>query len=241
MPDNYLMHLAVLLSPAVTTSFAVAKAAGKTEAIVTATATASSRVATKNRQAAANTFAATATAAVEQGVVEVFAQSQVSCLPCSHKCVVVQTCTASYSIICFCFELAKVARACVMLAAADRLKHAALDKAACFSLQTATATCNQHVHIVPILSTNMTGHDRMCCCACCLQQAEAFAVSGRAKTVKAYALAVADAINTGGEQVTTAYAQAFASASAGWYTDLESAQRGSCAHSIKHRTTVSVV
>jgi hypothetical protein len=74
--------LLCLLAPAVTTSFAVAKAANKTEAIVTATATASSRVAKKNRQAAANTFAATATAAVDQGVVEVFARSQV----CTSQC-----------------------------------------------------------------------------------------------------------------------------------------------------------
>lgn len=44
-------------------------------------------------------------------------------------------------------------------------------------------------------------------------------MSGRDRNVKAYALAVADAINKGGDQVTTAYAQAFASASAGWYID----------------------
>jgi hypothetical protein len=74
----------LLLILAVTTSFAVAKAANKTDAIVTATATASSRVATKNREAAGSAFAATATAAVEQGVVEVFARSQVSSLPCNR-------------------------------------------------------------------------------------------------------------------------------------------------------------
>jgi hypothetical protein len=56
-----------------------------------------------------------------------------------------------------------------------------------------------------------------CCCYCCLHQAQAFAVSGVDNSIEAYALAVADAINTGGDQATTAYAQAFASASAGWY------------------------
>lgn len=52
-------------------------------------------------------------------------------------------------------------------------------------------------------------------------------MSGRDRTVKAYALAVADAINKGGDQVTTAYAQAFASASAGRYTEMAVSQ-GSC-------------
>jgi hypothetical protein len=56
----------------------------------------------------------------------------------------------------------------------------------------------------------------LCIChPCCCHQAQAFAVSGRDDSVKSYALAVADAINTGGEQATTAYAQAFASGSAG--------------------------
>jgi hypothetical protein len=63
----------------------VAKAANKTEAIVSATATASSGVATKSREAAGSAFAATATAAVEQGVVEVFARSQVRYLPSSSE------------------------------------------------------------------------------------------------------------------------------------------------------------
>jgi hypothetical protein len=66
-----------------------------------------------------------------------------------------------------------------------------------------------------------------CAVSSCFHQAEAFAVSGRDRTVKAYALAVADAINKGGDQVTTAYAQAFASASAGRYTEMAVSQ-GSC-------------
>jgi hypothetical protein len=49
----------------------------------------------------------------------------------------------------------------------------------------------------------------------CALQAQAFAVSGREQNVQAYALAVADAINTGGDQATQAYAAAFSSAYAG--------------------------
>jgi hypothetical protein len=68
------------------------------------------------------------------------------------------------------------------------------------------------------------GTKRVSCCACCCHQAEAFAVSDRDRTVKAYALAVADAINNGGDQVTKAYAQAFASACAGRHTDVAVSQ-----------------
>jgi hypothetical protein len=64
----------------------------------------------------------------------------------------------------------------------------------------------------------------MLSCLFASTQAEAFAMSGRDRTVKAYALAVADAINGGGDQVTKAYAQAFASASAGQYTEMAVSQ-----------------
>jgi len=53
---------------------------------------------------------------------------------------------------------------------------------------------------------------RMCCV---FVQAEAFAVSGRQNQVQSYARAVAQAIQTGGETATTAYAAAFAQAYAG--------------------------
>lgn len=50
-----------------------------------------------------------------------------------------------------------------------------------------------------------------------LEQAQAFAVSTEESkaAVTSYALAVADAINTGGEKATTAYAAAFSAAYAG--------------------------
>jgi hypothetical protein len=56
----------------------------------------------------------------------------------------------------------------------------------------------------------------LCLLSPCLQ-AQAFAVSGREsrETVRSYAFAVADAINTGGEAATTAYAAAFSAAYAG--------------------------
>jgi hypothetical protein len=57
----------------------------------------------------------------------------------------------------------------------------------------------------------------LCVLSPCRLQAQAFAVSGRESraTVRSYAFAVADAINTGGEEATTAYAAAFSAAYAG--------------------------
>jgi hypothetical protein len=70
----------VVLLPraAVATSFAVAQSGGSTEAIATATATASTRAAVSDRGAAATAFAATAASCVDKGVVDTFARSQVS-------------------------------------------------------------------------------------------------------------------------------------------------------------------
>lgn len=87
-------------APTVAESFSFAKTSGQKEttAIALATATASSRAASNNRQGAATAFAATAVSSVEQGVVEVFAQSQVTCLKLEAAAWPCVRCAASLSV-----------------------------------------------------------------------------------------------------------------------------------------------
>lgn len=171
----------------------MAKSSGRTSAIAEATASASAQAAAANTQAAANAFAATASAAVSQGVVDTFAQSQVCVGSGCRPCEVLLTESVWQS-------------ACLALTAVW-LHHHHL----CLSCLVTVRSATDNTTVLPPASTlrKKTLHSVV------PVQAEAFAVSGRSNQVDSYARAVAQAIQSGGESATTAYAAAFSQAYAG--------------------------
>jgi hypothetical protein len=73
-------YFPLLCDNAVATAFKLAKSSSRTEPVITAAATASTQAAGANTTAAGLALAATAAKSVEQGVADVFAASQASCV-----------------------------------------------------------------------------------------------------------------------------------------------------------------